>query len=255
MMAGGGAVSSGDGAGRASESGGAREVWHLALSGSQKLTDKHPMANNAAFFIRISDNPWRFETLTCGNDGSSTRPLRSGSAKQSILSLCGAMDCFAALAMTRKHLLLRPHRLGRIGLRQRMRGGEFRHRHRCLEDALHRRPGLQIDLQHHRHGDMADQADVGERRRVAMAEAAGLLVAGEMSLQRGQRLQGPVPAPRGLLRCRANSVRDRDSAASAAPAADGPRRRRSAPARAPGRGRAHPSAAAAGSDGSLRDIR
>ena len=33
-----------------------------------------------------------------------------------------------------------------------------------------------------------------------MAEAAGLLVAGEMSLQRGQRLQGPVAAPLGLLR-------------------------------------------------------
>lgn len=51
---GGGTASSGDGAGRASESGGASEVWHLALSGSQKLTDKNPMANSvAAFFIRI----------------------------------------------------------------------------------------------------------------------------------------------------------------------------------------------------------
>jgi hypothetical protein len=53
MIAGGGAPSSGDGAGRASESGGASEVWHLALSFSQKLTDKNPMANNAAFFVRI----------------------------------------------------------------------------------------------------------------------------------------------------------------------------------------------------------
>jgi len=53
MTAGGGAVSSGAGAGRASESGGASEVWHLALSGSQKLTDKSPRANSAAFFIRI----------------------------------------------------------------------------------------------------------------------------------------------------------------------------------------------------------
>jgi hypothetical protein len=47
---------SGNGAGRASESGGATEVWHLALSSSQKLTDKHPMAISAAFFIRIPEN-------------------------------------------------------------------------------------------------------------------------------------------------------------------------------------------------------
>jgi hypothetical protein len=56
MTAGGGALSSGEGAGRASESGGASEVWHLALSGSQKLTDKTPMANSAALFIRIPKN-------------------------------------------------------------------------------------------------------------------------------------------------------------------------------------------------------
>ena len=96
-----------------------------------------------------------------------------------------------------------------------------------------------------RDGDMADHADVGERRRIAMAEAPGLLVAGEMAFQRGQRLDGPVPPPCGLLGRRADSVRDRDSAAPAAPAADGPRRRPSAPARAPGRGRA----ASAGSSG------
>jgi hypothetical protein len=56
MMAGGGAPSSGDGAGRANESGGASEVWHLALSCSQKLTDKTPMANSAAFFMCIRAN-------------------------------------------------------------------------------------------------------------------------------------------------------------------------------------------------------
>jgi hypothetical protein len=55
---GGGTASSGDAAGRASESGGASEVWHLALSGSPKLTDKNPMANSAAaFFIRIPKPP------------------------------------------------------------------------------------------------------------------------------------------------------------------------------------------------------
>jgi len=64
-MAGGGAVSSGDGAGRASESGGAREVWQLALSGSAKPADKHPMANNVACFIRIS-NPWRSNLTEMG---------------------------------------------------------------------------------------------------------------------------------------------------------------------------------------------
>ena len=44
---------SGDAAGLASESGGASEVWHRALSCSQKLTDRTPMANSAAFFFRI----------------------------------------------------------------------------------------------------------------------------------------------------------------------------------------------------------
>ena len=95
---------------------------------------------------------------------------------------------------------LRPHRLRRVRLRQRMRLGKFRQRHRGLEDALHRRPDLQIDLLRHRDGDVADHADVGQRRRIAMAEFAGLLVASQMPLQRGQRLHGPVPPPRRLLR-------------------------------------------------------
>ena len=53
MTGGGGGTSSCLGAGRASESGGASEVWHLALSVSPRLIDKNPMANSAAFFIRI----------------------------------------------------------------------------------------------------------------------------------------------------------------------------------------------------------
>ena len=36
--------------------GGASEVWHLALSGSDKVTDKNPMASHAAFFVRILPN-------------------------------------------------------------------------------------------------------------------------------------------------------------------------------------------------------
>jgi hypothetical protein len=50
-MGGGGAVSSGAGAGRANESGGASEVWHLALSSSPRPADKNPRASNAAFFV------------------------------------------------------------------------------------------------------------------------------------------------------------------------------------------------------------
>jgi hypothetical protein len=56
MTAGGDASTSGDGAGRARESGGASEVWHFALSGSQKPADNNPMANSAALFIRIPEN-------------------------------------------------------------------------------------------------------------------------------------------------------------------------------------------------------
>jgi hypothetical protein len=44
---------SGNGAGLASESAGASEVWHRALSCSQKLSDTNPTANTAAFFFRI----------------------------------------------------------------------------------------------------------------------------------------------------------------------------------------------------------
>ena len=56
MMTAGGETSSADGAGLASESGGEREVWQLALSGNEKLPDKNPMAISAAFLIRISEN-------------------------------------------------------------------------------------------------------------------------------------------------------------------------------------------------------
>jgi hypothetical protein len=52
MVAGGAEPLSVNGGG-ASESGGESEVWHLALSCNQKLTDKKPRANSAAFFIRI----------------------------------------------------------------------------------------------------------------------------------------------------------------------------------------------------------
>jgi hypothetical protein len=77
MTAGGDASTSGDGIGRASERGGASEVWHLAPSSSQKLTDKNPMANSAAFFIRIPEN--RFDL----NDG--------GHASRKLLILCMAV--------------------------------------------------------------------------------------------------------------------------------------------------------------------
>ena len=53
MTGGGGGTSSCVGAGRASESGGASEVWHLALSSEPRLTDKIPMAISAALFSRI----------------------------------------------------------------------------------------------------------------------------------------------------------------------------------------------------------
>jgi hypothetical protein len=53
LVAGGAEPLSVNGGGGASESGGASEVWHLALLCNQKLTDKKPRANSAAFFIRI----------------------------------------------------------------------------------------------------------------------------------------------------------------------------------------------------------
>jgi hypothetical protein len=53
VVAGGAEPLSVNGGGGTSESGGASDVWHLALSSNQKLTDKKPKANSAAFFIRI----------------------------------------------------------------------------------------------------------------------------------------------------------------------------------------------------------
>jgi hypothetical protein len=52
LVAGGGVSSCDKGVGMASESGGASEVWHLALS-RKKLTDIGPMTNSAMFFVRI----------------------------------------------------------------------------------------------------------------------------------------------------------------------------------------------------------
>src|SRR4029077_4457928 len=95
--------------------------------------------------------------------------------------------------------LPRPHRLGRIGLRQRMGLCERGQRHRGLVDALDRWPGRKVDLLGERDRDVADHADVGKSRLIAMAEAGGRLVAGEMALERGQRLDGPVTPPRRLL--------------------------------------------------------
>ena len=58
----------------------------------------------------------------------------------------------------------------------------------------------QVDLLRHGNGDMPYHADVGQRRRIAVTKPAGILVAGQMSLQRGQRFHDPVPPPRCLLR-------------------------------------------------------
>ncbi|GCC44665.1 hypothetical protein chiPu_0028479, partial [Chiloscyllium punctatum] len=80
-----------------------------------------------------------------------------------------------------------------------MRLGERRQRHRCLVDPLHGRPGRQADLLVDRRRDVADQADVGDGRRVAVTEQAGRLAAGEMTFERRQRLDRPVPPPGVLL--------------------------------------------------------
>jgi hypothetical protein len=47
---------------------------------------------------------------------------------------------------------------------------------------------------------MADHADIGQCRRIAMAEAAGILMAGKMRFESCQCLHRPVPSPRRLLR-------------------------------------------------------
>jgi hypothetical protein len=50
--------------------------------------------------VYFSDSVFKQRDRHCEPTGRANARPMTGSAKQSILSLCGAMDCFAALAMT-----------------------------------------------------------------------------------------------------------------------------------------------------------
>ena len=112
---------------------------------------------------------------------------------------CEALPVFKEIAQAfirrRKRSSLRPHRLRRVGLRQRMRFGEGRQRHCRIEDALHHRIGREIALRVDRRRHVADHADVGKRRRVAVTELPCGRVTGQMRLEAFQRLDDPVPGP------------------------------------------------------------
>ncbi len=64
-----------------------------------------------------------------------------------------------------------------------------------LGDPVHRRPRREVEAEHVRPRLQAVEADVGQTRRVAVAEAAGLRVAREVPFQRGRAFADEVPAP------------------------------------------------------------
>src|SRR5262245_33716653 len=83
----------------------------------------------------------------------------------------------------------------RARLLERMRAREGVDLEAFLDDPRHGRIGLEIDLEQFRADRVGDEADVGQRDLVAVAVAAGLLVAAEMGLERGERLVAPVADP------------------------------------------------------------
>src|SRR6267378_7654743 len=87
-------------------------------------------------------------------------------------------------------------RISMLAMLEGVGGGEGVARHAFVVNAHHGRHarGIAVEI-----GERADhlggEADVGERERVAVAVAAGLLVLREMALDRLERGQGPVREP------------------------------------------------------------
>src|SRR5512132_1710154 len=86
-----------------------------------------------------------------------------------------------------------------VGLPFRRCGGECRQRKARSLDARQRRVRRKIDVDPARVGNLRHEADVGERRRVAVTEARGLLFVRELSLERLEPDVDPVLVPAILL--------------------------------------------------------
>src|SRR4030095_6990591 len=85
--------------------------------------------------------------------------------------------------------------LGRAWLLERMSACEGVFLEADIDDACDGRIGREIDVEQLGADGMADHADVCHGDAVAMAVAAGLRVAAEVSLKRRKRLAGPMLNP------------------------------------------------------------
>src|SRR5690349_5267250 len=84
----------------------------------------------------------------------------------------------------------------RVGLVRRHRGDEGLESHAGVVDPADGGVRLEVGTSTPRADHLGDEADVGERGPVPVAEPAGLRLAGESPLERPEALLHPVPAPR-----------------------------------------------------------
>src|SRR5713226_8311917 len=85
--------------------------------------------------------------------------------------------------------------LGGVGLLRRLGSVEGVDFHAFPENARDRRHAFGTDVEELRTEDLGGEADVGERRRVAVAEPAGFPFLAEVLIERPERLQRPVRKP------------------------------------------------------------
>src|ERR1700694_4717215 len=86
-------------------------------------------------------------------------------------------------------------RFGRVRLLERMRPRERIDRHAALDDARYGRERRNIAVVILRARCMAHHTEIGNGRRIAMAEPAGFMAAGEMRLQGVEPLVDPMAQP------------------------------------------------------------
>ena len=120
-------------------------------------------------------------------------------------------QCAVELAQTEGPRLLRFHghapSLRRASLARRIRGGERLNFLALGHDALGRRDVVEVDLEHAHHCEYAGQADVGQRRLVAVAEAAGAGLTGQALLDGAKPGAEPLDLP-GAPLIRLATMRD-----------------------------------------------
>src|SRR6266581_1020239 len=83
----------------------------------------------------------------------------------------------------------------RVGLFERLGAIERVDFHAFAENTHDRRQACSLDIEKLRPEDLGNQAHVGDRRRIAMAELAGFPFLAQMPFERLERLERPVREP------------------------------------------------------------